>query len=60
MAIVKTRAELIEWRERVLAKVSMPKERLYELAENCQLRPDERAIFELVRTIDEFVGDGPR
>jgi hypothetical protein len=56
-AIVKTREELLEWRTELLGKVRMDKETLYKLGREFQLRPDERNIYETVRTIDYLLGD---
>ncbi|WBB78992.1 hypothetical protein O7606_22810 [Micromonospora sp. WMMD882] len=56
-AIVKTREELIEWRQRLLDRVHMDKDTLYELGRNFDLRPDERNIYEMVRSIGYLLGD---
>ncbi|GIJ23479.1 hypothetical protein [Micromonospora lutea] len=56
-AIVKTRDELLAWREALLRRVSMDKETLYDLGRNFDLRPDERAVYETVRSIDYLLGE---
>ncbi|MEV4763267.1 hypothetical protein AB0J89_11580 [Micromonospora chokoriensis] len=56
-AIVKTPEQLREWRTRLLARVHMNKETLYELGRNFELRPDERSVYEMVRSIDYLLGD---
>ena len=56
-AIVKTREELLEWRDRLLERVHMDKDTLYELGRNFDLRPDERNIYEMIRSIDYLLGD---
>lgn len=56
-AIVKTRDELLEWRDRLLNQVGMSKERLYDLGRDFDLQPEERKIYELVRSIDYLLGD---
>lgn len=56
-AIVKTPQQLREWRTRLLERVHMNKETLYELGRNFELRPDERSVYEMVRSIDYLLGD---
>ncbi|BCB86345.1 hypothetical protein [Phytohabitans suffuscus] len=56
-AIVKTREELLEWRDRLLTQVGMSKERLYDLGRDFDLLPDQRKVYELVRSIDYLLGD---
>ena len=56
-AIVKTRDELIAWRDELLGRVRMDKDTLYDLGRNFELRPDERAVYETVRSIDYLLGD---
>ncbi|BCJ59986.1 hypothetical protein [Micromonospora endophytica] len=56
-AIVKTPEELREWRARLLDRVHMSKETLYDLGRNFELRPDERNVYEMVRSIDYLLGD---
>ncbi|MFC0526828.1 hypothetical protein [Phytohabitans kaempferiae] len=56
-AIVKTREELLEWRDRLLNQVGMSKERLYDLGRDFDLQPEQRKIYELVRSIDYLLGD---
>ena len=56
-AIVKTREELLAWREDLLRRVNMDKETLYNLGRDFELRPEERNIYELVRSIDYLLGD---
>ncbi|MEV4384930.1 hypothetical protein AB0J68_04245 [Micromonospora sp. NPDC049580] len=56
-AIVKTPQELREWRARLLERVHMNKETLYDLGRNFDLRADERSVYEMVRSIDYLLGD---
>ncbi|MET8372781.1 hypothetical protein [Micromonospora profundi] len=56
-AIVKTPDELRRWRARLLERVHMNKETLYDLGRNFELRPDERNVYEMVRSIDYLLGD---
>ncbi len=58
-AIVKTREELEAWRDRLLSKIpaGMDKEEFYDLGRNYELRTDERAVYETLRTIDYLLGD---
>ncbi|MBG6100939.1 hypothetical protein PSH03_000851 [Micromonospora sp. PSH03] len=56
-AIVKTQQELREWRARLLERVHMNKETLYDLGRNFELRADERSVYEMVRSIDYLLGD---
>ncbi|MCX5120164.1 hypothetical protein ACGFIE_27630 [Micromonospora sp. NPDC049275] len=56
-AIVKTPQELREWRARLLERVHMNKETLYDLGRNFELRADERSVYEMVRSIDYLLGD---
>jgi len=56
-AIVKTPQELREWRSRLLDRVHMSKETLYDLGRNFELRADERSVYEMVRSIDYLLGD---
>ncbi|MEU4472296.1 hypothetical protein [Micromonospora sp. NPDC023888] len=56
-AIVKTQQELQEWRSRLLERVHMSKETLYDLGRNFELRADERSVYEMVRSIDYLLGD---
>ena len=56
-AIVRTREELEAARERLLSRVGMDKDTLYDLGRNFQLRPDESEIYETLRAIDYLLGD---
>ncbi|MEU8284585.1 hypothetical protein AB0C01_09620 [Micromonospora sp. NPDC048905] len=56
-AIVKTPQQLREWRARLLERVHMSKETLYDLGRNFELRADERSVYEMVRSIDYLLGD---
>ncbi|MEU8328195.1 hypothetical protein [Micromonospora sp. NPDC048839] len=56
-AIVKTPQELREWRVRLLERVHMSKETLYDLGRDFELRADERSVYEMVRSIDYLLGD---
>ncbi|MET8039774.1 hypothetical protein ABZU25_02785 [Micromonospora sp. NPDC005215] len=56
-AIVRTQQELQEWRARLLERVHMSKETLYDLGRNFELRADERSVYEMVRSIDYLLGD---
>jgi hypothetical protein len=55
--IVKTRDDLIAWRRELLCQVNMDKETLYALGRSFELRPDERSIYETVRSIDYLLGE---
>lgn len=55
--IVKTREELLAQREELLANVRMTKARLYELGRDFDLRPDERTVYETLRSIDYLLGE---
>ncbi|GAB3952038.1 hypothetical protein [Micromonospora vulcania] len=56
-AIVKTPEQLREWRARLLERVHMSKETLYDLGRDFELRADERSVYEMVRSIDYLLGD---
>ncbi|BCB81012.1 hypothetical protein GCM10022251_61230 [Phytohabitans flavus] len=56
-AIVKTSEELREWRDRLLNQVGMSKERLYDLGREFELLPEQRGVYELIRSIDYLLGD---
>lgn len=59
-AIVMTPAELRAWRQRLLDQVPhLSRAQLYEYGRTWQLRPDERAVYATVETIDWLLHDEP-
>jgi alpha-ketoglutarate-dependent taurine dioxygenase len=56
--IVKTQEELRRQRDELLDRASTTYDGLRERAESYQLTPEERNIWETLRTIDYLLGDG--
>ena len=55
-AISMSRDELVRRREELLAEVNMTYEQLRERALAYTLRPEERAAYETIRSIDYLLG----
>ncbi|GAB3995322.1 hypothetical protein GCM10029992_12270 [Glycomyces albus] len=52
VVVKKSRAELLEWRRRLIKSTNMDEADLRELAENWELRGPERDTWETIRRID--------
>lgn len=56
-AIVKTPAELRQWRADLLAEASIPEDVLRERGTDGQREPEHYDIYETVRSIDYLLGE---
>jgi hypothetical protein len=55
--VIRSRAELLTWRDELLDRVGMSKEQLYRLAEQWRLRRDKRMVYETLRSIDWLLAE---
>jgi hypothetical protein len=53
-----SREELVSWRQRLLDSVGLTYEQLHYFALDWDLRPDERDVYETIRSIDYLLDDG--
>lgn len=55
--VIRSRAELLAWQDELLGQVGMGKGRLYLLAEQWRLGPEQRWVYERLRSIDWLLAD---